>query len=206
MRKIRYWLVLLVAALTCTGMHAQLLTAAQILDKAASQIKKAGSVSCTFNMKNGSNNVTGSLKCSGNKFVLSSPIGSAWYNGVYMWSRNPQTMETTKVKPTSQELLETNPMLYLNSYGKDFKATMAPKQKKGYDHIILTPIKNNNPLTEVEVILNTSNNYPVKFVVHSKQGAVTDIDVYNLTYKGHFPESTFVYPESKYPEYEVVEL
>ena len=205
-RYIKLFLVTIAMVFAGLNAQSQLLTASQILDKAASQIKRAGSISCTFNMKNGSNNITGSLKCSGNKFMLGSPIGSAWYNGVYMWSMNPQTHETTKVKPTAEELLETNPMLYLNSYSNKFKASMAPTQTKGYDYIILTPLKNDNPLTKVEVILNRVNNYPVKFIVHSRQGAVTQITVSNLSYKGKFADSTFTYPSSKYPDYEIVEL
>lgn len=181
-------------------------TAPAVLSKASQKALAAKGIDCSFSLSISGKSVNGTLKASGKLFMISTPVGTSWYNGSVMATYNPKINETTLVKPTAEELMETNPLLYLNGYSSKFTASFAKTMPKGKHVINLTPKAKRSAVKSVTVTLNAATSVPEKFVVTSSDNTVTTIVIKKLNYAASIPVSTFEYPKTKYPKAEIIDL
>lgn len=181
-------------------------TADQILKKVSSAINNANGLSASFNIDYGTQRLTGTLKTSGKMFVLQTSSSSTWYNGKNMWTFNAKNNETTLLNPTAQEVAEANPLLLVNSYSMQFVASFAKNQTKGNKTILLTPKSKSIGYKSVMVTIPDGSNYPSMLVVVPSSGQTVKISISNVRTSQKFSNSTFVYPKSKYPKAEIVDL
>ena len=84
-------------------------TAQSVLAKASAKVTGTKGMSCAFTLSASGRSVKGTLKSSGKKFALITPVSSSWFDGRNMWTYNPSSAETTLVNPTADEIAETNP-------------------------------------------------------------------------------------------------
>lgn len=181
-------------------------TADQILKKASAAINNANGLSASFNIDYGTQRLTGTLKTSGKMFVLQTSSSSTWYDGKNMWTFNAKNNETTLINPTAQEVAEANPLLLVNSYSMQFVASFAKNQTKGNKTILLTPKSKSIGYKSVMVTIPDGSNYPSRLVVVPSSGQTVKISISNVRTSQKFSNSTFVYPKSKYPKAEIVDL
>lgn len=181
-------------------------TADQILKKASAAINNANGLSASFNIDYGTQRLTGTLKTSGKMFVLQTSSSSTWYDGKNMWTFNAKNNETTLLNPTAQEVAEANPLLLVNSYSMQFVASFAKNQTKGNKTILLTPKSKSIGYKSVMVTIPDGSNYPSMLVVVPSSGQTVKISISNVRTSQKFSNSTFVYPKSKYPKAEIVDL
>lgn len=181
-------------------------TADQILKKASAAINNANGLSASFNIDYGTQRLTGTLKTSGKMFVLQTSSSSTWYDGKNMWTFNAKNNETTLINPTAQEVAEANPLLLVNSYSMQFVASFAKNQTKGNKTILLTPKSKSIGYKSVMVTIPDGSNYPSMLVVVPSSGQTVKISISNVRTSQKFSNSTFVYPKSKYPKAEIVDL
>lgn len=181
-------------------------TADQILKKASAAINNANGLSASFNIDYGTQRLTGTLKTSGKMFVLQTSSSSTWYDGKNMWTFNAKNNETTLINPTAQEVAEANPLLLVNSYSMQFVASFAKNQTKGNKTILLTPKSKSIGYKSVMVTIPDGSNYPSMLVVVPSSGQTVKINISNVRTSQKFSNSTFVYPKSKYPKAEIVDL
>lgn len=182
------------------------LTAPQVVAKAASAISSAKGISASFTLSTGKSSVKGTLKAAGRKFAIESRAMSAWYDGVALYSYNPHTAETTVTTPTAAELAETNPLLYVNSTPGAFSSSFASSMPKGKYVVNLVPKSRKNAIKKITVTLNASTFLPEKIVVAASGGAVSTCIVTSLDVRAKVPPSAFVYPRSRFPKTEIVDL
>lgn len=181
-------------------------TADQILKKASAAINNANGLSASFNIDYGTQRLTGTLKTSGKMFVLQTSSSSTWYDGKNMWTFNAKNNETTLINPTAQEVAEANPLLLVNSYSMQFVASFAKNQTKGNKTILLTAKSKSIGYKSVLVTIPDGSNYPSMLVVVPSSGQTVKINISNVRTSQKFSNSTFVYPKSKYPKAEIVDL
>lgn len=181
-------------------------TADQILKKASDAINNANGLSASFNIDYGTQRLTGTLKTSGKMFVLQTSSSSTWYDGKNMWTFNAKNNETTLINPTAQEVAVANPLLLVNSYSMQFVASFAKNQTKGNKTILLTPKSKSIGYKSVMVTIPDGSNYPSMLVVVPSSGQTVKISISNVRTSQKFSNSTFVYPKSKYPKAEIVDL
>lgn len=181
-------------------------TADQILKKVSAAINNANGLSASFNIDYGTQRLTGTLKTSGKMFVLQTSSSSTWYDGKNMWTFNAKNNETTLLNPTAQEVAEANPLLLVNSYSMQFVASFAKNQTKGNKTILLTPKSKSIGYKSVMVTIPDGSNYPSMLVVVPSSGQTVKISISNVRTSQKFSNSTFVYPKSKYPKAEIVDL
>lgn len=205
MRKIKYIIVLFLALLIpASGIAGE--TADQVLKKCASNINGANGLSASFTMNYGSQKLSGTLKASGKMFVLQTTSSSTWYDGKNMWTYNAKTNETTLISPTASEVAEANPLSLVNTYSTMFIASYAKGQTKGSKKILLTPRSKQIGYKSVHVIIPDGSDYPSKLVVVPSTGQAVTITISNVRSNQKFPTSMFVYPKSRYPKVEIVDL
>lgn len=205
MRYVRNFLFLLTLIFSTASLSGAE-TADQILKKASAAINNANGLSASFNIDYGTQRLTGTLKTSGKMFVLQTSSSSTWYDGKNMWTFNAKNNETTLINPTAQEVAEANPLLLVNSYSMQFVASFAKNQTKGNKTILLTPKSKSIGYKSVMVTIPDGSNYPSMLVVVPSSGQTVKISISNVRTSQKFSNSTFVYPKSKYPKAEIVDL
>lgn len=197
-------LSLCVLLMACLSVAAQ--TPSQILAKTATQLKNGKGIECLFKVSSGKQSFHGTLKSSGQKFSVITPVSSTWYNGKDMYIYNSSSKETTVMKPTPAELAESNPMMYLNNYTNGFTCSMAKTQVKGQHNVVLTPKKRNSGINSVTVSVDSKTYKPLQFKITSSDRNVTTIDIVKLQTGLSLSGSSFDYPAKSYPGVEVVDL
>lgn len=181
-------------------------TADGMLKKAATAINGAGGLTASFTLDYGQQKMTGTLKAAGKKFTLQTSSASTWYDGKSMWTYNPKNSETTLMTPTSQEVAEANPLSIVNSYSSSFTASFAKGQAKGSKTIVLTPKSKQSGYKSVHVTIPDGSSFPSRLVVIPSSGQKVTVGISQVKTGQKFPENTFVYPKTKYPKAEIVDL
>lgn len=177
-----------------------------VLRDAARMIREAQGLSASFSLDYGSQKVSGTLQADGAKFALLSSSSSTWYDGKYMWTYNPKSKETTLITPTAAEVAEANPLSIVTGYASTFTAAYAKTQVKGSKTIVLTPKSKTSGYKSVHVTIPDASGFPSKIVVIPSSGQKMTVSISQVKTGKSVPASTFVYPKSKYPNVEIVDL
>lgn len=181
-------------------------TADGMLKKAAAKISGSAGLTASFTLDYGSQKVSGTIKAAGKKFALQTSSTSTWYDGKNMWTYNAKNAETTLMSPTAQEVAEANPLSIVNSYSSNFTAAFAKGQTKGSKTIILTPKSKQMGYKSVHVTIPDGSVYPSKLVIVPINGQKVTVTITQVKSVQKLSDSTFVYPKSKYPKVEIVDL
>lgn len=181
------------------------MTPEQVAQKAAAVVSGSKSISATFTINGNGRKSTGSIKGSGNKFVVALPEVTTWYNGKSLYTYNPRIGETTVITPTAAELMESNPLLYVKGGGTNYSYKFSPVKRNGKYVIDLFPVKDNSGIRKLTFTVNSGNFYPEKIVVTTSGGAMT-IDVTSFKPGAAVADSEFEYPKTKYPKAEIIDL
>ncbi len=181
-------------------------TADGMLKKAAAGINGTSGLSASFTLDYGSQKVTGTMKAAGKKFALQTSSTSTWYDGKNMWTYNANNNETTLMNPTPQEVAEANPLSIVNSYSANFTAAFAKTQTKGNKTIVLTPKSKQTGYKSVHVTIPDGSTFPTRLVVIPTSGQKVSVTISQVKSGLTLPDATFVYPKSKYPKAEIVDL
>lgn len=159
MRKISF-VLLLALGLISFAVSAQE-SASGILDKAVAKINKNSSAECKFTVKSGNQSLNGSLSVAGKKFKLSTPQGTTWYDGQSMWTANPSSKEITLVNPSAQEVRESNPFEYLNTYKSQYKVFFSKYKSNDSYLIVLNPKAAKSDIKAVQIDIDKKTLLPV---------------------------------------------
>ncbi len=181
-------------------------TADEVLKKAAKAINNAGGLTASFSLDYGQQKLSGTLKASGKKFALQTASNSTWYDGKSMWTYNSKSNETTLMTPTAQEVGEANPLSIVNSYSASFTAAFAKSQAKGSKTLVLTPKSKHLGYKSVHVTIPDGSSFPTKLVIIPSSGQKVTVTISQVKTGVKLAESTFVYPKSKFPKAEIVDL
>lgn len=209
MKNIRLSVVLLmvtalVMILPCVGADAAE-TAQSVLAKASAKVTGAKGMSCAFTLSASGRSVKGTLKSSGQKFALITPVSSSWFDGRNMWTYNPSSAETTLVNPTADEIAETNPLSYISSWKSAYNARFSNAKVKGKYVVELLPKRRNAAVKKVVITFNR-NFVPEKISVTGLNNAATTVAVSSVNYNAAMKAADFVYPKSRYPKAEIIDL
>lgn len=205
MNKLKYILcIMMVWGVTLSLSAAE--TADGMLKKAAASINGSTGLTASFTIDYGSQKMTGTLKAAGKKFALQTSSTSTWYDGKNMWTYNAKNAETTLMTPTAQEVAEANPLSIVNSYSANFIAAFTKSQVKGSKTIVLTPKSNQSGYKSVHVTIPDGSVFPSKLVIVPTSGQKVTVSISQVKSGQNLPAATFVYPKTKYPKVEIVDL
>ena len=181
------------------------INANEVLTNASEKYQKDGSISAQFTLSGVGNSTDGTITISGDKFHLSTPLLSIWYNGRTQWTYSAETNEVNITEPTVEELQQVNPFAIINSFRMQFNATLLKSANSMY-RIQLTPLKSvNTSISKAIVTLNASTLYPNEIALTIDNNIIT-IKTKNIKAIKNVPHKTFVFDEKKYPNAEIVDL
>ncbi len=181
------------------------LTPEQVAQKAAAVITDAKSITATFTISANGRTSKGTIKSSGNKFSVLVPEVSTWYNGKDLYVYNQRTSETTVTVPTAQELLESNPLLYVKGGAGGYTYSFSPVKRNGKYVVDLVPRSKKSGIKKLTFTINATN-FQTERIAVSVGSGLTTIDVTSFKTGTPLSASEFEYPSSKYPKAEVVDL
>lgn len=198
-----YILLSLVVFFSASDIYA--INANEVLTNASEKYQKDGSISAQFTLLGVGNSTDGTITISGDKFHLSTPLLSIWYNGRTQWTYSAETNEVNITEPTVEELQQVNPFAIINSFRMQFNATLLKSANSMY-RIQLTPLKSvNTSISKAIVTLNASTLYPNEIALTIDNNIIT-IKTKNIKAIKNVPHKTFVFDEKKYPNAEIVDL
>lgn len=181
-------------------------SANDVINNAYAKIQKAKGISGAFSITSGSGNLNGTLKASGVKFAIQTPSYSTWYDGKKMWTLNAASKETTLVLPTASEIAESNPLEYLKSYKSNYTASFSSQKIAGKYVVTLVAKKKKDAIKQVDIYIDNKSMKPEQFIITQSSGTVTKIIIKSLDYSVSLKNSDFIYPQNKYPKYQIIDL
>lgn len=181
-------------------------TAAQVIRRTAELLRRAPGIKTSFRMEGAQGAMTGTLKCAGSKFVLSSPAVSTWFDGKTMYTYNPRTSETTVTIPEPSEIAESNPLAAISANQDSYTATYGKTAPKGGKQIVLTPKKRGTGMKRIEVTVGATSYLPTKIVLVPVSGGTSTITLTSLSTKAAIPASAFTYPAASFPKATLIDL
>lgn len=202
----KYKIILLLVSLCMLVPAYAAESASQILDKAVSNINKKSNLSCSFTISGDGTALSGKLVLAKNKFKITTPAASTWYDGTTMWTANNSSKEITVVNPTVQEVNETNPFSYLYSYKTDYKVYFSKRKNNSSYLVLLNPKKRNSEIKAIEIALNKKTLTPEHFIIRDRNDKIISVTISSLTFNNSIKPSIFTCPVKSMTGFEVVDL
>lgn len=181
--------------------------ASTILSKTTSNLNSAKGYTADFSATTGDGEtLTGKLTLAKEKFSMVGQGFGVWFNGSDMWSYTEGTGEVSLTSPTSEELMETNPFDIINNYAEYYNAKTISSGNGKYV-IQLTAKGKNSPVKSAAVEINAATYLPSSIVATFPNSSTIQISISNTKASETAPAaSAFVFPQTKYPGVEVVDL
>ena len=181
-------------------------TADGMLKRCASGITGTTGITASFTIDYGNQKLSGTMKAAGKKFTLQTPSTSTWYDGKIIFLLIGINAFSTLMTPTPQEVAEANPLSIVNSYSNSFTAAFAKSQLKGCKTIVLTPKSKHSGYKTVHVTIPDGSVFPSKLVIIPASGQKMIVSLNQVKSGQKLSDATFVYPKTKYPKVEIVDL
>ena len=188
-----------------TSLSSNAKTADEVLSNASKVFSNSKSITASFVMIDNGYSNAGKIVVAGNKFVITTPKLSTWFDGKTQWTYSSSINEVNIGEPTADELQIINPFTIINDFQINYNGTLLESAKDSYK-IKLTPKKSNNDIKSVELMVNSSTYLPSLIVIIAKNNIKTTINIKNINIGGTLPSSTFVFNSTKYPGVEVIDL
>lgn len=180
-------------------------SATQILDKAAANARSAKSLKASYTITADGHSQAGTLTIAGDRFIISSPQISSWYDGKTQWTYSTQTGEVNITEPTPEELQQVNPFAIISSFRKLYKATLL-KSPAGEHKIRLTASNPKTDIRSVVLTLNAKSLYPTSIELTMSNRRTVTIKVSSVSAGLQLPLSDFRFDPRKHPGVPVVDL
>lgn len=119
-----------------------------------------------------SGTINGEIKASGDKFHISSPQLSTWFDGKTQWTYSPADNEVTVSEPTPEELTMINPFEIINTLRHSFTASTA-SAGKSRTSLLLKAIDKTSEISQVTLNLDSSTLFPVRIELTTRSGKIT---------------------------------
>lgn len=210
--KKRYLFMMLLMLLSIGKSVAQ--DAVQILDKTAESLEKIGALKANFTLTVShkgfhQGGATGEIALKGDKFVLSTPEATTYFDGKTQWSYLQSADEVTVTYPTPEELQSINPYALLYLYKNGYAASKGAQTTYNSKPIYEVKLKANNAKANISYLslyISKVNQLPVFIQATLRDGSVNDIKINGYQTGLKLDDSYFKFDKNKYPSAEIIDL
>ncbi len=210
--KIRHMLLTLGASFVLS-LSAYAQTARQVLDQTAAALKGSGGIEATFEGTHfkgttEAGSTTGHLYLQGNKFKISSPSVTTWFDGRTQWSMLAGSDEVNVSTPSAAELQSVNPYTFINLYKRGYNLRLAPTTYRGKSahEVRLTAQSKGSDIQLLILVIDPKTHMPLSVRLRDKRGEWTRIRVNSLRTHQRWSDSTFRFNSKQHPGIEVIDL
>jgi len=183
-----------------------------ILDKFADNALKAPSVSMKFKLltinqtDNKTDTIDGSVIMSKDKYKLTLPDNTVWFNGETSWSYLPAEQEVTIAKANKKDnTFQSRPSLIFTMYKKDYKSRLIEEKQDSYT-IDLYPEDIKSDIVRIRLTIGKSLFNLITLEYKRKDGIVNILRVNEYNLKVKPDAATFIFQSEKYKGVEVIDM
>ncbi len=200
----KYLFVLIFSFGCCLSLSAN--DANNLLDNAANKFQQAKSLSADFSISGNGNMSTGKIILSGDRFNMTMPGLSIWYDGRTQWTYTHSTNEVSVTEPTPDELQQVNPFAIINAFRRVYSASIV-SQNNQTATIRLTPLASHGEaITQVLLTIDKSTLYPSVIKLALDNNELITITINDISVGQSLPAAGFTFSEKDYPEAEIIDL
>ena len=212
--KKRIWIAACCIALAMTG-HAETgKDARKVLDTTASLITGKGGIRADFKADSFAGgqlqgSTSGTMCLWGEKFQMTTPDMTTWYNGETQWSYVKANEEVNVSVPTPEERQGMNPYTFVNLYKSGYHYEMKETTLRGKACYEVTLTAQDKKASLRTVILDIDQKTYVPLCVRMQQGGNghwTRISIHGFHTGQAFKASDFEFNASDFPQAEVIDL
>lgn len=181
--------------------------AAAILGKASAKLRAAQSIKANYTLTSsaGAGIVRGEMLLADNKFRITSPQYTSWFDGTTQWVLNIPDNEVNISTPTAQELQMVNPIMVLNRFSREYTATLLKSPKTQYV-LRLTAKRKNSDIRQAVVTLSSSTLLPENITLTASNGTTVTIKLAGLKTGAKLADTYFRFTPSAYPNVDIIDL
>lgn len=182
----------------------------EIIGRVTNSLTKGGGVSVKFTSSTTAGNrmvqeMSGSIKIKGKKFILYSSMMEMGFDGKTAWSHVKGSNEINLSEPTEEELVTINPYILLNNYKKTYKAEYLG-MKNGNEIIKFVPVSSNADMKSATVSVNHERSFPSRLEIINRDASKTVINIESCVSSAGNDDSIFIFSEENYPNNEIIDL
>lgn len=210
MLKIRYFFAFICTLFLTLPMLAQQLDAKAVLDRAAVNFEKAGSIKAEFTVRTSEGNSAGVICLKGEKFFLEADGVSTWFDGHTQWSYLASSDEVNVSEPTPEELQSLNPYALLYLYRQGYKLKLEDGLReagKPVYKVVMTATDRRQDLQCIILYIAKDSFEPLKISMAQRGGRNTAVILIDSYQTGKsYPDTLFVFNKKAYPTAEWIDL
>ena len=187
----------------------------KLMEEAVSTYENEGGFVATFSIQingiqqNVSEKMDGTIRMQKEKFSIDTPDATIWFDGETQWNLFKQNEEVNVSTPTTDELMMSNPMTFLQHYKKGFKASYEGERtamggKTAYE-VVLTP-KVKVDIASMVLLLDKFSKLPLSIELILRNGMINKIQIKSMEKRVQLPDNSFTFDEAAFPNVEVIDL
>ncbi len=177
-----------------------------LLQRCATKIKSAPSLSVTYTVSADGNTAEGLLVLQGEMFTISTPGMVSWYDGKSQWTYSDQIGEVNVISPTAEEVQQINPFAIVKSFSSSYSSEQVKSSSAGVTTLRLTAKNRKSDISSADVTINDKTLYPTRIVLTMSNRQKVTINIKNVKAGGKLPVSNFRFDAKRYPNVQVIDL
>lgn len=202
----RFLSLLYIAIFTVLSAESAGPTASEILDRTSAAFQKAKTLAVEYTMTADGHKTKGNITISGDKFKLTSPEMTVWYDGKTQWTYNSDIREVNITEPTPEELADVNPFVIISSFRRNYNARIVKSAPNQY-RLDLSPRGDSQQnIARAIITLDKSTYMPAEIALSVDGDHTLAIHILSIQQGKNYPVSTFVFNKNAYPKVEIVDL
>ncbi len=198
--------VLLAVGVAFTGQAANAsMTATAVLDKVVAALRSAPSLTMKMTMRNGADTFSADLTVAKEKFTFKAGNMSVFYDGKTQWTVDSDSREVSITEPTPDELAETNPLAFVQSYKKNYKVEKVSESGGTYT-IKMTALHKSSYIRSAQVVISGKTWLPTHITALLATGNTLTVSVSTAAKGAALPDSYFRFVTKGNTSYEIIDL
>lgn len=181
-------------------------SAADLLGRAASKYRSAGSITAGYTLKADGAVNTGTITVAGTRFKITSKEMQVWFDGKTQWTYVPSSKEVSVTEPDADEQQQMNPFAVINAFRTHYNVAYGDKAGGRTRTLKLTPKSKRADITQVTVKLDTTTLFPTEITLKDRSGRLTVIKVTGARTGAAPGVGEFRYNAKSHPGVKVVDL
>lgn len=181
------------------------LSAANILNRVVKELQNAKSINMTVVIQSGSNSFNGELTLAREKFNYKAGSLHVFFDGTTQWTIDTDAKEVSVTNPTPEEIVETNPLAFVQSYKTNYKCELVSNSGGTYT-IDMKSLKKNNYIRSARVVVSSSTWLPTHVTAQLSTAQTLTIRILKSGKSAALPLSDFRYDSKSYPGFELIDL
>lgn len=180
--------------------------ARSVMDRTVAELGQARNITAPFTLVADGQNIAGKLKMAGDKFCLTLPKVTVWYDGRTQWSLDSSSKEVYVSEPMPDELAQVNPLVIITTLDRSSAPQLLGETAAAYTLRLTPDASQSLSFASADVDIDKRSYLPSRIVLTLSDGSRITLNVGSVVRAENHPASTFVFNKADYPGYAVVDL